>query len=71
MYHTYAEKSYKGKSLCQFTLGEIYLEMGGPNDKNLSSQALYEDQFQSRADFKPVLRQLQTEARGKSLQGVY
>ena len=56
--------SGKGKSTCQFTLGEVYLQMDGSRNENITYAPLQEDAMNA-THFKTVLEGVQKRARGK------
>jgi atrial natriuretic peptide receptor A len=65
LYHTYSETSGKGKSPCHFTLGEVYMQMGGVKNDNLTYESFDGDEM-NVTSFENVLRDVQSKARGKT-----
>jgi hypothetical protein len=65
LFHTYPETSGKGRSACQFTLGELYLHMGGVKNENLTYEAFNEDEV-NRTGFADILEGVRSKARGKA-----
>lgn len=65
LYHTYPEDSGKGKSTCQFTLGEVYYEMtNGKNNPNVTHNQLIEESL-NKTSIETLLKGIQKKARGK------
>lgn len=64
LFHTYSATSGKGKSSCQFTLGEVYLRMGGVRNENLTYEAFDEDNVDV-GGFEEILEGVKNRARGK------
>ena len=64
LFHTYSETSGKGKSSCQFTLGEAFMGMGGVRNANLSYEA-FDEAVTDREKFTEMLEGVKSRARGK------
>lgn len=69
LFHTYPEQSGKGKSSCQFRLGEAYLKMGGRANANISYR-FFDEEAENRTTFKNILLEVREKARGKLLPGL-
>ena len=64
LYHTYPESSGKGSSACQFTLGEVYRQLGGVKNANLSYESFDQDAMNVTA-FTKILERATKKARGE------
>ena len=63
LFHS-AKTSGKGQSACQFTLGEVYIQMGREKNTNLSYESFQEEEM-NQTTFRQVLNGVKTKARGK------
>lgn len=64
LYHTYPESSGKGSSACQFTLGEVYRQLGGVKNANLSYESFDQDAM-NVTTFTKILERATKKARGE------
>ena len=65
LFHAYPESSGKGRSECEFTLGQAFNTMGGSKNKNLSFETFDEDTVNATG-FEDMLKRVQSKARGKA-----
>jgi hypothetical protein len=63
--HTYPESSGKGKSACQFTLGQVYLIMGEKGNERLTYEFFDEKELENKTNVDTLLKRTRDRARGK------